>query len=443
MGFIILQSNNNDMSYIIKKNPNTQPHLKKIKKGICIGYFNNVSTYVMKFTDVEEGVSFLRNKDDTYDYLPYMQYMSPLLIVSVIRDMLYTSLNQQDEKDIETICSIEQAVIKLPNKALKVVDKLNKYIKNYQIIIETSSYNKIYNLKISSQKSSLHNLLQYTYLVGIILNNLSIGYNEILSNEMLDKIIKIMNEIDIPYYIRYTININMISQKEFERVKHNLAGNQNTIMYSGNTQQQRYDFIVNQIGFNTNSYTNKINIVDIGCGEGYYIKKLNNLFSKYNIKYYAYDIDTEVLDTVNTLIKSDDTNCYKNVFTYDNLDVMIKDINHINDIHKELSYVILSEVIEHTPIDKIIDYLIKIFTTLNFYKIIITTPNVDFNKHYLLNDGELRHPDHVKEYNKEEFINLINECIKLSNKSINIEYHLVGDTIDGISTTQCIIGTCK
>lgn len=435
MGFIILQSNNNDMSYIIKKNPNTQPHLKKIKKGICMGYFHDINTYVMKFNDVEEGVSFLRNKDDTYDYLPYMQYMSPLLVVSVIRDMLYTSLNQPDDKDIETICFIEQAVIKLPNIAVKIVDKLNKFIKNYQIILKSSPYDKIYNFKISSQKSSLHNLLQYTYLVGIILNNLSIGYYEILSSEMLDKLIKIMNEINIPYYIRYIINKNMITQKEFKRVKPKLEGNQNIIMYGGDTQQQRFDFILNQLKFNTN----KINIVDIGCGEGYYIKKLNKIFSKHDIKYYAYDIDTEVMDTIKTLIKSDDNNSYTNVFLYDDLDIMIGDINYTNDTNKELSCVILTEVIEHTPIDKIVDYLVKIFTTMKFHKIIITTPNVDFNKHYLLNEGELRHPDHVKEYNKDEFISLITCCIKLSNKPISMEYHLIGDTIDGISTTQCII----
>jgi len=433
MGFIIVQSNNNNLSYIIKKNPSTQPHLKKIKKGICMGFFHN-NSYVMKFNDVEEGVSFLRNKDDVYDYLPYMQYASSLLIVSVVRDMLTSILNQPDEQDYETNCMIEQAIIKLSNKAIKVVNKLNKYITKYQIILENTSYNKIYNIKITSSNSSLHNLLQYTYLVGIILNNLTIEYYETLQNDMLDKIIKIMNEINIPYYIRYMINTTMIPQKEFNRVKQNLEGNPNITMYHGNTQQQRFDFILDKL--NTNI---KMNIVDIGCGEGFYIKSLNKIFNKHNIKYYAFDIDLEIMDSIKTLIQSDDTGIYTNVFPYDNLDTMMNDINSNNTTNNELSFVILSEVIEHTPLDKISDFLLNIFNTLNFHKIIITTPNVDFNKHYLLNDDELRHQDHVKEYNKDEFVKLITNAINLSNKTINYDYYLVGDTINDISTTQCII----
>ncbi len=70
---------------------------------------------------------------------------------------------------------------------------------------------------------------------------------------------------------------------------------------------------------------------------------------------------------------------------------------------------------------------------------IITIPQVDFNKHYLLNDDEMKHHDHVKEYNKDEFISLINNVLESIGKEFNLTYHLVGDTIDGISTKSIIV----
>ena len=116
MGFIILEANNDELSYIIKKNPSSEPHNKKNRKGICMGFYHDSNTYVVKHTDVEEGVSFPRNKNDTYDYLPYMQYASPMLLVTVVREMFNTILNQTDEKDVSTNCVIEQAIVKLSDQ---------------------------------------------------------------------------------------------------------------------------------------------------------------------------------------------------------------------------------------------------------------------------------------------------------------------------------------
>ena len=56
--------------------------------------------------------------------------------------------------------------------------------------------------------------------------------------------------------------------------------------------------------------------------------------------------------------------------------------------------IILTEVIEHnTP--KAAEALVKHCLSLNFHKMIITTPNSLFNKYYFDEDPEsLRHEDH-------------------------------------------------
>ena len=64
-----------------------------------------------------------------------MQYASPMLLVTVVREMFNTILNQTDEKDVSTNCVIEQAIVKLSDKAYKLIHKLNKHITNYQIIL--------------------------------------------------------------------------------------------------------------------------------------------------------------------------------------------------------------------------------------------------------------------------------------------------------------------
>ena len=114
---------------------------------------------IPQFSDVEENVSFPRNKNETYDYLPYSQYASPLIMVSIIKEMLTTAMDQIDEKDIPTKCSIEQAIVKINSKAFKIIEKINKHVTRYQISINNNDkYKNMYNIKIISESSTINNI---------------------------------------------------------------------------------------------------------------------------------------------------------------------------------------------------------------------------------------------------------------------------------------------
>lgn len=455
MGFLVLKSKNHDMSFVINKNPSTAPHVRIIRKGKCIGNFHkkeDETCYVLRFVDTEENVSFPRHRGDDYDYLPYKQYCAPILMTCIVKEMFGTIINKGSEKDIKTQCSLEQGIIKLSQKAKKLIEKMNTFITNYNIDIVNTNVKDLYRFKLSSESSTISELLQYAYLLGFTLNCMTFGYNEKPDPSALDKIIKIINNINAPYYIRYTLKNYMIQKKEFNRIKSALEGNYDSnsksfkiSMVYGNTQSQRCDFISEDLlGFCKNciKFNNNIHIVDIGCGEGYYVKKLVNLLKSEGIKnvnYYAHDIDENEMKKISHLIKSDDT--YSNVKPYMLIDNMIEDLSKLSDNDKIM--IIFSEVIEHIPLIEVKEFMIKIISQINFKRMLITTPQSEFNIHYLLGDSGFRHHDHKQEFTRKQFEQFIkdvlDEVVEKCAKQLNSEYHTVGDCINDIGMSQAII----
>lgn len=106
--------------------------------------------------------------------------------------------------------------------------------------------------------------------------------------------------------------------------------------------------------------------------------------------------------------------------------------------------IIFSEVIEYIPLDNVRQFMLNFIKGMNFNKMIITTPQKEFNIHYLLEPNELRHDEHNQEFTKRGFIdfmnNIIDECITNDDKyKIESEYNAIGDNIDGISMSQGMI----
>jgi hypothetical protein len=98
--------------------------------------------------------------------------------------------------------------------------------------------------------------------------------------------------------------------------------------------------------------------------------------------------------------------------------------------------ILLTEVIEHNTLDEA-EELIKKALSYNFNRLIITTPNVEFNSFYSMED-EFRHKDHCFELTRNEFQSLISSCTE--GRNVNVEYFYLGDNLNGIQPTQgCII----
>jgi hypothetical protein len=81
-----------------------------------------------------------------------------------------------------------------------------------------------------------------------------------------------------------------------------------------------------------------------------------------------------------------------------------------------------------------------VLSELEFNKIIITTPNYDFNKHYKM-DTEYRHEDHKWELTKEKFREYLEDILKTCETKLKVTYIDIGDQVDGDSVSQGAIIT--
>ncbi len=441
MGFIILTSDNKDLSYVIKKNPSTSPHIKPIRKGVAMGWFDK-NSYIMRFVDIYDHVSFPKNKYDKYDYLSYMQYCAPIVLTCVVKEMLGTALNQSDALDQPSFCRIEQPLIKLSTRALNLIDKLNNFVKKFKIDITSTNCADLYDFSVMSHSSSISELLQYSYFLGFTLNCLTFGYDEQPCKDALNKIIKIINNLNMPYYIRYLYKNHMIKKEDFYRIKKELEGSENVTMVYGNTQMQRFDHISDHVIEFCNTTKKiegmKVHIVDIGCGEGYYVRNLLKLLKKknINIEYHAHDVDPEEMKKINTLIKNDEL--YHSVKPYNTIDQLIEGIRQLSDQNNKIM-IIFTEVIEHISLQEVKEFMIKILQGIPFNKMLITTPQYEFNKYYSIETIKFRHPDHKQEFTKQQFMDFIKICTISSGKNIICKYEMIGDQIDNISVSQ---GVC-
>lgn len=455
MGFVILRTANPRLSFVIKKNPSTKYHIKPIRKGFGIGWFTpdkNNQEFVMRFLDCGEAVSFPRHRSDEYDYLPHMQYDSPMIMTALMREMLSTALNQGSPDDTPMECSIEQAVMKLSNRAVKMLQKLNTYVKQFTIEVTQKETAGIYNINISSASSTIENLLQYAYLLGYVFNSMIFTYIDRPTDDALDKIIRIMNNLNIPYYIRYTFKTCMIGRKEFDRVKKDLEGinpDEKIVMVSGNTQCQRFDYISKNVFDFCKSMLDanrtNIHIVDIGCGEGYYVRGLLEFLKKKKIDvvYHAHDIDEEEMNKIEKLVTSDEL--YSSVVVHRSIDDLTEQLRAIENDPTSAKLIVFSEVIEHIPLNSVEQFMIKILSQIDFDTMLITTPREEFNINYLLAKGEFRHPDHKQEFTKDEFVKFVDSVTKTAStknsvqvKNIKMTFEDVGDTVNGVGMSQAI-----
>ena len=103
--------------------------------------------------------------------------------------------------------------------------------------------------------------------------------------------------------------------------------------------------------------------------------------------------------------------------------------------------IILTEVIEHnTPAQAAA--LVKKCLSLNFHKLVITTPDSRFNAYYF-EEGEesRRHEDHHFEWTDKEFQSFIKECVGA--QPFAYTFYGIGDKINGVTPTQAVVITRK
>lgn len=269
-------------------------------------------------------------------------------------------------------------------------------------------------------------LLNYVNLLFLFITMISKENFEIFTENNLEKYIKSINKLNSPFFIRYLFSKNFLnSKKKFFNYKTELEKTDklNINLKYGNTPLQRKEDITPILTFENN-------IIDLGCGEGIYSveysKKIN-----INKVIYSIDIDKKCLETLSKKISK---------LQIENIHIL-NNINEFENDSNEVIDVLCTEVIEHLEIkdsEKLINYVLE---NISINKFILTTPNKEFNKFYMLEENEFQHDDHKWEITKNEFNIFINNICK--DKNLNLKFFDIGDEVNGISTSIGVVITKK
>ncbi len=415
MAIVQLKSTNPKFSFLIKKNPSTGMLIRQIRKGIAYGWYTDDSTFNVYFKDADNEVSYKQDANEQFEYLNVSRYNTPLFPLNAINEFFSTPLKTQSEWDTEgyentffiNLVHIER---------VRYIDFFAKHLKEYRFEIEYRAQLS-YSLTVSTTES-LYRLLHVVSVLCLFLSTFGNEYLDI-SDSILDKYLKSVNVIDAPFYIRSLFARNFLSTRErFQKYK---ADIERTSRYDvrlayGGTALQRRSYIAGALAFDKS-------ILDVGCGEGFYAIPFAG---KIEGTYYAVDIDEDSLETVRRKAAAKQID---NIAAFRSVEHFLEEYNG------ERVDVLLTEVIEHMSEEEARELILRIVRNVDFDRLVVTTPNADFNSYYEL-EG-FRHDDHKWEMGQEAFRGWFSGLI--AETGLEYEFVAIGDGVDGIQTTQGVI----
>jgi len=411
MAIAQLKSSNPDFSFIIRKNPATGMILKEIRKGIGHGWFSDSNTYNVYFKDADNEVSYQKEKNE-FEYLNTSRYRSPLAILNIVNEFFDSPLKKQTDQDaagFENQFFVPMVNVEHP----RYIRFFQTNFPDFQLVaVEVAT--KSYSLSVKTKKS-IHELLNYVSLLSLFFAIFAQEYLDV-NDGIIQKYINVINRLDAPFYIRYLFGRNVLNDRSlFKKYKKELeATTRNQINFEfGNTAIQRRDKIRSLLSFDKS-------ILDIGCGEGFYALPFAQNIGEHF--YYAVDVNEEMVNIVSQKARKAEM---ENILTFSSIDAFLEVYN------EEKVDIILTEVVEHMDIRESSVLLRQIIHHVDFDRLIVTTPNAEFNQFYSL-EG-FRHDDHKWEMTQAEFQYWIHS---LCNESFQCEFFGIGDRVDGIQTTQ-------
>ncbi|MCH5687054.1 hypothetical protein LWM68_23960 [Niabella sp. W65] len=263
------------------------------------------------------------------------------------------------------------------------------------------------------------NLLNLTALFTHLTN--IDAFNTFIDDSFAQKYLRVLTNLErVPYFVHYLFIRRAVKNKaQFALVKpaletylaqYGIKAN----LINEDTQRSRLGFITEEAGIDHP-------VLDIGCGEFAYYKRLVNKGMQH--PYYAVDRNENLRRLGENIMNRMDRD---NLFFY-------TDIEQVTC--NETINIIISEVIEHNTREASVA-LIQKAMSFNFNLIIISTPNAEFNQFYF--DSGFRHDDHHFEFTGEEFRLFIEDCMA-NGIHAEVAYAQVGDELNGIRPTQLVI----
>jgi len=427
---IKIASENDYLMDILYKNPDTDMGLyfKSLKNGQIVGNIIDKYHYEVVFQD--EKYSYLPEDSNQMDY---QSYCTPLAVLHICNELFAHILKSREEFSEKQIAWLKCTQGEADTAPCRIeipsfyVDSnwfrhgrflLIKYFDGLNIEKQSS---RIFLLTISA--SSIFEAINLLCLISLFTHSTNnYGLFTFIDDNLAQKYGRVLTNIQhVPYFVFYLFILRTVkSENQFKELKpvfeKYLAGEglQVELQWQG-TKQQRIQFITSQLEMD-------VPILDVGCGEFEYYKKMMKLGFK--SRYYAVDTDEHIETLSRAVAKRYEEN---NLEFFSSLDEFL---------FKDPLNILLTEVIEHNSVEDA-KTLIRQALAFNFNKMFITSPNVEFNRFFNM-ESPLRHDDHVFEPTSAEFRAIIDECTE--GRACRVEYFYLGDKINGIQPTQgCII----
>jgi 2-polyprenyl-3-methyl-5-hydroxy-6-metoxy-1,4-benzoquinol methylase len=415
MAFLQLKSTNPEYSYLIKKNPTSGLFARSLRKGTVFGYFSDEGrTYNIYFRDAFNDISYPEYKDQEFEYVNTTRYGSAQFVLNAISDVFRDALKKRDEK-LDPDCytnTIILNMIRMDNR--RTLAAFTKHFVNECEIVSEEIASKYYRITFTTNKSLYYLLNLINLFAAFVVVRTDTEYLA-RDEQTVDKYFNSLSVIDAPYFIRYKYKSELLRNHRFFKKHQQLL--ETSSLYSikmvyGDTVLMRQDAIANGLTFSNH-------IVDVGCGEGLTMLAFSKRLLK-GKQYYAIDLNETCR---NSVIRKINRSSILNVTVLDSIDTLLS-----RDLPDEPFDFILGEVIEHMSVEDATSLVHKCLTFKNCNSVLITTPNSDFNQFYFdVSDKEMRHPDHVFEFNQDQFRGWVDTLLA----SLNIRYaHIMGGAIE-------------
>ena len=425
-----IKSTNPDLSYVLSKNPATGPLIKELRKGKCFGWYTEPQTYNLYFKDDDDEISYPQFLGEEFEYQNVSRYTNALCAANMIRTYFHSTLKTAEEKDVdgtfENTVTIPMMHVKREHRLKLFAEHFPEFQlefkevahKNYQLIIKT--------------KKSVHQLLNYVSLFSTF-TSLANGDPIWVDDSMRVKYLDVLTVLDAPYFVRYMFKLNLLgAENSFKEFKPLLEKSSRypIEMEFGDTGYMRRKVVQENLSFDKP-------IIEVGCGEGYYtfpFAKKNKAF-----QHHAIDIDKDILEEIKFKAKKKQI---ENVCVYESLDGFITEADNWQDagtcdVEGKNFDMICVEVMEHMPLEDAKKFVTQMAAFKGLNKLILTTPNKDFNQYYAFEESDTRHDDHKFELTGDEFESFVKETIV--GRPFKIEWIQLGDRVNGIAPTQGVI----
>lgn len=434
---IKIKSGNPEFLTAVNKNPDhfDGTYFRKIKAGVGVALAKKHSLELV-YLEGKHQYSYA-DEDHPIDYLSLCSPRAGLeLITTLLRDTLVSKADYftrtipwLEDKKMSEVDTINNITIRVTNLYID-----SNYFREGEFLLSRYFNNDTTVLTIRHKVGYIHNLSldckNTTFftvnLLVLILMFISVSNEQRwpITEGLIDKYVRVLNNIDnIPYFVAYLFCKRCLRTEEiFNKYKFRIESSckEECLLEYGDTGYRRHLFVKEHL-------TGKYDILDVGCGEMSYVKEYINKIGE-DLNYYA-------IDKVDFSFRAKRLS--------DKLG-----INNLTFIHGEVCDleittkvdVILAEVIEHLTYEEAIQLVQYILDRYDVNKIIITTPNKLFNRHY--NIEGFRHPDHQFELTKVKFVKFITAAISEAKgkKSIMVRYHDIGDKVNNLHPTQgCVI----